>query len=116
MYVLPFVSNTIDHWNYGEARILQYDANVGHHGTGHFLAEYWHGQVVVIEFLNGNAKSPHVYVLPVANASDRTPRVVTLSLHYVNPHGVPRHPDLVVSVTGFTISVVFFNTGDAFRV
>src|SRR6266700_737968 len=32
-YVLPFVFDKLNHWDCGDARICQYDLNVGHGGT-----------------------------------------------------------------------------------
>jgi len=115
MYVLPFVAEVNDHWTYGDARMTQYDANVGHGGSSHFLAEYWHGRIVVIEFPGGNVNHAQVYTLLMTSTTDQTHRSVTLSVRSVNPHGSPGKPDLVVSVTGFSASVVFYNTGNAFQ-
>jgi hypothetical protein len=115
MYVLPFVAEVHDQWTYGDARLTQYDANVGHGGSSHFLAEYWHGRIVVIEFPGGNVNHAQVYTLLMTSTTDQTHRSVTLSLRVVNPHGSPGKPDLVVSVTGFSASVVFYNTGNAFQ-
>ncbi len=38
-----------DQWHYGDARMTQLDANVGHGGTSHFIAEYYHGSVIILE-------------------------------------------------------------------
>jgi hypothetical protein len=113
-YVLPYVSNRLDHWQYGTARIAHYDLAVGHDGISHFVTEFYHGNAVIIEFAGGSLAHAYVYSLVVTGPSDTTPRVVTLSVAYDMPHVTPGKPDLQVSITGIALSRVLYNTGNAF--
>src|SRR5579885_3272588 len=61
--VIPFVSATYDQWHYGDARLTQLDADVGHGGTSHFIASYYHGHIVVIELLLSHPQENQVYLL-----------------------------------------------------
>jgi hypothetical protein len=114
-YVVPFVTNTIDHWSCGENRICHYDINVGHNGKSHFITEYWNSQVIVIEIPQGHAENTKVYSrIIMADTGDKSPRLVTLTPGYVSRHDKPGKPDLVAMVSGFSLPVVFYNTGDGF--
>lgn len=44
-------SDLVDRYHYGTAQIYQADLNVGHGGTSHFLTQYYHDEMVVIEWL-----------------------------------------------------------------
>ncbi|HLI68705.1 MAG TPA: hypothetical protein VKV19_03005 [Ktedonobacteraceae bacterium] len=47
--VTPWWTGLQNQWNYGSAHITQLDADVGHGGMSHFIAEYTNGEIVVIE-------------------------------------------------------------------
>jgi hypothetical protein len=112
--VLPWVVVQVDHWNTGEARLSQFDIDVGHHGTSHFLAQYLHKQAVVVEIPQDHPEQTKVYAIPIIVVGDNTQRIVTLKPLYVSRHSRPGNPDLVVQVEGFTVSPVLYNTGDGF--
>jgi hypothetical protein len=113
--VLPFVVNTQQQWNYGYSRITEYDLNVGHHGTSHFVAQYYKNQIVVIEMPVDHPEQSKIYALSETVAGDTSQHIVTLTTAYVNRHAVKGKPDLIVSVSGFSVPVVLYNTGDSFR-
>lgn len=115
-YVVPVVTQTIDRWNCGENRICHYDLNVGHNGNGtsHFITEYWNRQVIVIEIQSGHPEHTKLYAQTIFAAGDKSPRLVTLTTAYVSRHSKPGKPDLVATVSGFAVPVVFYNTGDSF--
>jgi hypothetical protein len=113
-YVLPFVTQTIDRWNCGENRICHYDLNVGHNGTSHFITEYWHSQVIVIEIQQGHPENTKLYAQTIFAAGDTSPRLVTLTPAYLSRHPVQGKPDVVASVEGFALPVIFYNTGSSF--
>jgi len=112
--VLPWTTSQLDHWQSGEGRLTQCDLNVGHHGTSHFLAEYWHQQAIVIEIPQGNPSGAKTYALPILVAGDTLQRTVTLKPLYLSRQPRPGNPDLVVQVEGFAVSPVLYNTGDGF--
>lgn len=112
---IPFVTDKVNHWNYGEARLSYFHLNVGHNGPSDFLAEYLHGQAVVIEFPGGKTTNTHVYSVSFASATDKTPRIVTLVVQPVNPGGKAGKPDLLVEVEGFSTAIPLYNTGEAFQ-
>jgi hypothetical protein len=115
-YVVPFIMRTIQHWNCGTPPgVCQYDINVGHGGTSHFIAEYWHDEVVMIEVPGGKVSETHSYYAPIYPVGkDTTPRIVTLTTAYVAHHPVKGKPDLVATVSGFALPVIFYNTGTGF--
>ena len=114
-YVIPFWATVSLHWTYGgDVPITQYDANVGHHGTSHFLAEYWHGEVIVMEFPGKDPTKARTYVFPLNTTHDTTHRLITLHVQTINLHGQQGKPDVVVGVEGYIVSPILYNTGDAF--
>jgi len=114
-YVVPLWVSVSLHWIYGaDVPITQYDANVGHHGTSHFLAEYWRGEVVVIEFPGGDATKARTYAFPLNTTHDTTHRVITLHVQTINLHGQLGKPDVVLEVQGYIVSPILYNTGDTF--
>ncbi len=114
-YVVPFVEDKIDQVHTGDGRLSQVDLNVGHGGTSHFLTQFWHNTVIVIEFPNGDATKGKVYTAQVTTTgSPKIKRVVTLTTGVFNSHGKPGYPDIAASVTGFAVPVIFYNTGNGF--
>ena len=115
-YVVPFVQEKLDHWNCGTPPgICQYDLNVGHGGTSHFLTQYWHSQVILIETSPTDARNTKVYSQQVSViGGNNAARIVTLTTDYIARHSIQGKPDLVASVTGFALPVIFYNTGTGF--
>ena len=114
-YIMPVWASVSMHWTYGgDVPITHYDANVGHHGTSHFLAEYWRGEVVVIEFPGGDATKARTYAFTLNRTHDTTHRLITLHVQSINLHGQPGKPDIAIEVQGYIVSPILYNTGDAF--
>jgi hypothetical protein len=113
--VLPFVVNTQQRWDYGYSRVSVYDFNVGHKGVSHFVAQYYKNQIVIVEIPVDHPEQSHIYSVYESVSGDNGEHVITLTTTYVNRHAIAGKPDLVVSVSGFAIPVVLYNTGDSFR-
>jgi hypothetical protein len=113
--VLPFVIQTQEQWNYGYSRVSVTDLNVGHGGMSHFIAQYYKSQIVVIEMPVDHPEQSKIYALSETVEGDTSQHVITLTTAYVRRNAVPGKPDLVVSVSGFAIPVVLYNTGDSFK-
>lgn len=108
----PFIQGIEDHWQYGQARISQYDFNVGHGGISHFLAEeYGTGQIVVIEIDPTTPVISHVYVSTLFG-NIHTQEVVTLTATDVNHDG---KPDLEIYVSSQPFPLILFNNGKTFQ-
>ena len=116
-YVLPFVTNTVFHWNCGRPPgICQYDLNVGH-GTGksHFMTQYWHDEVLLIEIVDDDPQKTKIYGASITEVGgDKDTHFVTLEARYVGDHPLSGKPDLVATISGFATPVVFYNTGTEF--
>jgi hypothetical protein len=110
-FVSPWLTGISDQWQYGQAHISELNANVGHGGTSQFLAEYYRGQVLVIELPMNNHQGMQVYALPL-DTPYSTPPVITLTVADFNHDG---KPDLQVHVEGDPISYVLFNNGTSFQ-
>src|SRR5713226_10167917 len=82
-YVYPACTAILDRWNNGQARITHFDLNVGHNGTSHFIAEYWHNQAIVVEFPQDHPEQAKTYVLRMPTIGDDEPRTVTLHTAYI---------------------------------
>jgi hypothetical protein len=115
LYVIPFVTDKIDHWNYGDARISQFDMNVGHNGTSHFVTQYWHNQVILIEMPENDPTHSKTYATQVLFVGrDTGQHSITLKTAYVGQHPIQGKPDIVATVSGFVLPVIFYNTGSGF--
>lgn len=108
--VVPAWNWSQDQWHYGDARITQLDANVGHDGISHFIAEYYQGQIVVIEVSLRDPSVSHTYTLNGLMGASGTPRI-ELSLEDQNRD---KKPNLLVQIVGTTFAVTLHNTGSAF--
>jgi hypothetical protein len=109
--VIPAFQGLQDQWHYGDSHLTQMDANVGHGGVSHFLAEYYQGAIVVVEIPEKNFKNANIYTLTnMIGASSDT--VILLS---TEPGKIPGKPDLLIQVQGSSISIVLYNTGTAFQ-
>lgn len=108
--VIPFVTTTYDQWHYGDARLTQLDADVGHGGTSHFIASYYHGKIVVIEILVSHPQDNQVYVLSGFSDLPTAP-ALTLSVQDINGD---HKPDLIIKIEGTALQAVLFNNGKTF--
>ncbi len=108
--IMPALGWTQDQWHYGDSRITQIDANVGHGGTSHFLALYTHGNIVILEIPLDQPNLYHVYTLTGFISASGTP-VILLTVQDINHDG---KPDLLVQVEGSSFEEVLFNTGSSF--
>jgi hypothetical protein len=104
------MTSVSDQWHYGDARITQLDADVGHGGISRFIAEATNGAIVVLEMPLSNIAQTRYYAMTGIVATG-TP-VVRLAIIDVNRDG---EPDLVISVEGTNVQLVLYNTGNAFK-
>ena len=109
---IPWGNSIKDQWNYGDAHVTQLDADVGHGGVSHFLAEYYQGNIVIIEISLSNPNNTHVYTLSgVWDSGTNTP-VILLSVEGQNHNG---KPNLRISVEGTNFTTVLYNNGTTFQ-
>lgn len=108
--IIPAWGWTQDQWTYGNSRITQMDANVGHDGISHFVALYSHGDIVILEIALDHPTIDHVYTLTGFLNTTGT-LVVLLSIADVDHDG---KPDLIVQVKGSDFEEVLYNTGSKF--
>ena len=109
IFVIPWWTGIQDHWTYGEQRITQLDANVGHGGVSHFIAQYYQGHLLVIELPPDPSKHMQAYALPIGLF--KTPPVLSLSVKDFNQDG---KPDLGIQVEG-SVGYVLYNNGSGFQ-
>jgi len=114
LVIIPAIADTSQQWNYGNGRISQFDLNVGHGGTSHFVTQYWHQEVLIIEFQAGTAAHAKAYTIPLLISGSAKQHSVTLTPAYVRPHATPGTPDLVITVSDITPPIVLYNTGNGF--
>jgi hypothetical protein len=112
--VLPFIIQTQEQWNYGYSRVSVVDLNVGHGSMSHFITQYYKDQIVVIEMPVNHPERSKIYSLSETVVGDTGQHVITLTTTYVRKNAIQGKPDLVVSVSGFAVPVVLYNTGDSF--
>jgi hypothetical protein len=110
--VLPTWNGLTDQWNYGSARVTQMDADVGHGGVSHFLAEYYQGNILIIEISVSHSNNAHFYTLSGFIENGANTPVIQLALDDTNHDG---KPDLVITIEGTNFSTVLHNTGTAFQ-
>lgn len=108
--VAPWWQGVQDQWHYGSSRITQMDANVGHGGESHFIAEYYKGAIVIIEIPFNSVNNTRTYTIQGIAGDGSTP-VVLLSTTKDTQTG---RTDLVVQVAGTNFETVLYNTGSAF--
>lgn len=99
-----------DNLTYGTPRTFQVNANVGHQGISHFIAQNLNGDIVVIEENPSNLAQSHIYQGPVFSGPGADEYVATLTFKDVNGDG---KPDMVIAVDNQRFILV--NTGSAFR-
>jgi hypothetical protein len=109
--IFPTWDHVQDALHYGDARVSQLDADVGHGGMSHFLALYRNGQAIVIEFPdNENPTRTRIYSERIGQGTDPTRRVVTLSVQVMDGKR-----NLLIFVQDVTVPIVLYNTGTAFE-
>ena len=108
--LVPVTNAASDQWHYGDARITQLDADVGHGGTSRFIAEAERGAVIVLELPLADISKSRYYAVTGLVATG-TP-VIKLAVIDVNRDS---KPDLVISVEGTAVQLVLYNTGNAFK-
>lgn len=108
--VAPWWQGVNDQWQYGTARITQIDANVGHDGPSHFIAQYYKGAIVVIEIPYADTNDTRTYTIPGIAADGTTPLVLLSVARDVNTGRI----DLIVHAAGTDFETVLYNTGSAF--
>lgn len=108
--VMPWWTGLQNQWNYGSARITQLDADVGHGGLSHFIAQYSKGEIVVIELSYANPNNYRVYTLSGMLSSQAKPVVLLSTAKDVHTGRI----DLVIDVQGSGFQTVLYNTGLAF--
>lgn len=109
-WVAPTWSNLQAQWHTGDGRIVQVDADVGHGGTSHFIAQYYNGYIVVLEMpLNSPTHIRSYSVLALSQNGSRPD--LTLTVEDVNHDG---KPDLVIQEGSSEMAIILYNTGTAF--
>lgn len=110
-WAIPTWNGIQDHWNYGNRPVTVMDADVGHGGVSHFIAEYYHQSIVVVEIPDASFTKYQVYVLSGYFGASHPVVVLTLS-----PGQQPGKPNLVVSIEGTGYGRTLYNTGNSFGV
>lgn len=108
--VVPWWTGLQNQWNYGSAHITQLDADVGHGGMSHFIAEYSKGEIVIIEISYANPTNNHIYTLNGMLSSEAKPVILLSTAKDVHSGRI----DLVIDVQGSGFQTVLYNTGAAF--
>ncbi len=108
--ILNWWQGAQDDWHYGRPRTAQYDVNVGHGGTSHFIAVNLQGHILVTEFQISDPTRSKLYIGPTLFGAGSALAPVTLSFRDVNGDG---EPDLLIQVQSNTY--VFINDHGSFR-
>lgn len=108
--IVPWWSSVQTQWQYGSSRITQIDADVGHGGECHFIAEYYKGAIVVIEIPYANTNATHTYTIPGIETDGTTPVVLLSTIRDAQTGRM----DVVVQIAGTSFEAVLYNTGSAF--
>jgi hypothetical protein len=112
--IIPFIADAAQHWQYGDGRLSQFDLKVGHGGVSHFLAEYWHHEIIIVEFPGGSPVNAKSYTLRIMIQNGNAQHSVTLTTGYIRPHANHTKPDLVITVSDVTTPIILYNIGNAF--
>lgn len=107
--VVPTWNNLQDQWHLGDYRIVQMDADVGHGGKSHFLAQWYHGRILIVEMPANNPHALHTYSLePLATKDEGTIKLI------VEDENHDGRPDLVIQIGENPMAIILYNTGAAF--
>ena len=109
--VVPWWAGVSDQWQYGNARISRFTADVGHGGTSTFIAFDLDGSVIIIEMPGGSINDAKLYRTGNLIGTDADHRIVTVSIADVD--GV--RDCLIVHVEGATSDIVLYNNGTTFQ-
>lgn len=110
-WVAPAWNNMQAQWHTGDGRIAQLDANVGHGGISHFLAQYYNGHIVVIEMPLSNPTHVQTYTILALMQNVGHTQDLTLTVQDVNHDG---RLDLVIQEGNSSAAIVLYNTGTGF--
>src|SRR5581483_2621227 len=105
---VPVWTFTSQHWQYGDAQIVQCDANVGHGGMSHFLAQWYHGSILLVEISEENPHAIHAYKLTPFTKHEGLLRLIVSDVNRDDK------PDLLIQVDGDPVVLVLYNTGTGF--
>ncbi|HEU5376153.1 MAG TPA: hypothetical protein VFV38_11980 [Ktedonobacteraceae bacterium] len=108
--VVPWWIGVQNQWNYGTAHITQLDADVGHGGMSHFIAEYTKGEIVIIELSYANPNNYHIYTMNGMLSSQEKPVVMLSTARDTHTGRI----DLIIDVQGRGFQTVLYNTGSTF--
>lgn len=107
--VTPWWTGVQNQWHYGDNPVTIYDADVGHGGVSHFIAEYYKGTIVIVELPAAAFTKYQVYVLSGYYGAGNP--IILLS---TAPGQTPGKPNLVVSIQGTGYGRTLYNTGISF--
>lgn len=110
-WIAPAWGDLQAQWHTGDGRIVQLDANVGHGGVSHFIAQYYDGRIVVIEMPLNNPAHITTYTLLALTANNGKHQDLTLFVQDENHDG---RLDLVIQEGNSGVALVLYNTGSGF--
>jgi hypothetical protein len=99
-----------DDWHYGRPRTAQYDENVGHGSTSHFIVENLGGHILITEVLPDNPSKAKIYSGPTLAGTDADLAPATLTFTDVNGDKLP---DMILTVDN--TKYTFLNSKDGFH-
>jgi hypothetical protein len=108
--VVPWWNGVKNRWNYGQSGIVELDANFGHGGEEHIIAEFYRGDVLVFEVPLSAPNRMKVYLFGVGYSFGDHP-ALTLSVERDRDTG---RPDLLIQIEGDPIGYILYNTGTGF--
>ena len=104
-----FIQQKRDDLLYGNPRIFQIDANVGHYGrVSHFVAVNLDGYIEIFETQRGHPEAAKIYTPTALQINPTDP--VTLSFQDVSGNG-----KLDMIITSPSFQEVMFNNGSSFQ-
>lgn len=114
VFLVGWVSTTLDDIHYGRPRTFQIDAVVGHNDSAaspsHFIAINLNGHIEVIEMPGGDASHARIYIGPQLYGANAN--LVPVTLSFVDVKG-NKKPDMIIHFQG--TEVVFINDAGGFR-
>ena len=114
VFLVGWVSTTLDDIHYGRPRTFQIDAVVGHNDSAaspsHFIAINLNGHIEVIEMPGGDASHARIYIGPQLFGTNDD--LVPVTLSFVDVNG-DKKPDMIIHFQAS--QVVFINDAGGFR-